>query len=278
MSKVGFIGLGFVGSAVKHTFEKVFATEVYDIVAEKATVSSPQELLHKTSIIFVALPTPINKDGTLNLTNIDSTLNKLNNHDNDNVIVIKSSLPPGTTQKLQDKYTNLKLVFNPEFLTERNAIEDFKSQNKVILGGKSEHTNIAKQYYAQALPYAEVYQTDMTSAEMVKFIINCFLAAKISFFNEMYQVCQKLSLDYSEVLNLTLLDKRIGESHTKVPGWDGHLGFGGSCFPANINILINEMRNLNLDASVLEAVWAKNLQVRPEKDWELLKGRCVVKE
>lgn len=276
MKNVGLIGLGFVGGALNESFKLVFNMYKYDIVPEKRNIESLIDLCDKCNVIFTALPTPINNDGSINLFAIESTLEKLNNINKKNIIVIKSSLPPGKTKYLQQKYSNLKLVFNPEFLTERNAVEDFKNQTKVILGGNKDDTDIVKEIYECGLPGVTVYQTDTSTAEMVKFIVNCFLSTKVSFFNEMNQVCKKLNIDYNESINLSLLDPRIGYSHVQVPGFDGHYGFGGSCFPANINIMIDEMLKLNLKPTILQAVWDKNLEVRPEKDWELLKGRCVI--
>jgi UDPglucose 6-dehydrogenase len=279
MKKVGFIGLGFVGNAVREAFRKHFSTSVYDVVPEKSTTASVEILSETCDLIFVALPTPIDpQTGICDYDIIENTLAKLNKTKGRNLVVLKSSVAPGKTAYFQKKYQNLKLVFNPEFLTERNAVEDFKNQDKIILGGTPEATSMVKDYYEQVFPNAKIYQTTTTAAEMTKFVINCFLATKVSFFNEMYQVCNKLDIDYDEVLNLTLTDKRIGSSHTKVPGWDGFFGYGGSCFPANINIMINEVIKLGVEPEMLKAAWKKNLEVRPEKDWELLEGRCVVKK
>lgn len=279
MKQVGFIGLGFVGNAVREAFKKHFSTAVYDIIPEKSTTASVEILAETCSLIFVALPTPINPEtGICNYEIIEKTLSRLNKVKAKNLIVLKSSVAPGKTAYFQEKYKNLKLVFNPEFLTERNAVEDFKNQDKIILGGALEATSMVRDYYEQVFPEAKIFQTSTTAAEMTKFVINCFLATKVSFFNEMYQVCEKLNINFDEVRNLTLTDKRIGESHTKVPGWDCSFGFGGSCFPANINIMMNEMLKLGVEPDMLKAAWKKNLEVRPEKDWELLEGRCVIKK
>jgi UDPglucose 6-dehydrogenase len=279
---LGFIGLGFVGNAVREAFRALFPTEVYDLLPDKATVQSLAELAQKCDHFFLALPTPINSDGTGNFSIVISTLEQLNQHlkelDEPKIVVIKSSLPPGTTDKLQSRFPFLQLVFNPEFLTERNAVEDFKNQTRIILGGTRAATRPIKFLYQQVFSTVKVYETTAATAEMTKFLINCYLATKLSFFNEMYQVCDKLSINYDEALNLMLLDGRISEHHTNVPGWDGHFGFGGSCLPANINIMMERMKQLNVKPTILQAVWEKNLEVRPEKDWEALEGRCVVKK
>lgn len=275
--QIGIIGLGFVGGAVKNAFEKHFTLLTYDLIEEKSNVGSVQEMAEKCSVIFMALPTPINDDGSLNSTAIENTLDMLNQANKFNIVVLKSSIPPGTTQKFQQQYPNLQLIFNPEFLTERNAIQDFKNQKFVILGGDPLYTRIAKILYKKVLPQVEIHETDTNTAEMVKFSVNCFLAAKITFFNEIYQICQKLQIDYDKMKDLTILDQRIGSSHTNVPGWDGHMGFGGSCFIPNCQILLHKMKELEINPTFLQGVWDKNMEMRPEKDWEKLEGRAVIK-
>ena len=105
-----------------------------------------------------------------------------------------------------------------------------------------------------------------------------FLATKVSFANEMYQICEGLGIDYDKVVEYSTYDERLGKSHWAVPGPDGKLGFGGSCFPKDINALIHLAGQLDLCPDVLLGVWEKNLEVRPEKDWEELKGRSVTEE
>jgi UDPglucose 6-dehydrogenase len=272
---IGIIGLGFVGGAIKHSFEKHFNILSFDIDKSRSTVLNIKLLAEKCKFIFITLPTPMNKDGSCDFTNIDNTLKEINNTIYKNIIIIKSSIPPGTTKSFSEKYNNINIVFSPEFLTERNANQDFENQDRIILGGQSEITTQVKNIFREVFMLASFYEVDYNTAEMIKFTINCFLAAKVSIFNELYQICKKLDIDYDKMLSLSLLDERIGKSHTSVPGWDNHLGFGGSCFPANINIMIARAQELGIDAKVLKACWEKNLEVRPEKDWEKLKGRAV---
>lgn len=274
-NNIGIIGLGFVGGAIKYSFEKYFNIISYDIDTSKSNVSNIKSLTKQCKFIFITLPTPMNKDGSCDLSNIESSLKEINDCADNNIIIIKSSTPPGTTQYLSNKYNNINIVFSPEFLTERNANQDFVNQDKIIIGGLSKATEQVKNIFLQVFPNATISETDFTTAEMVKFTTNCFLAAKVSLFNEIYQVCNVLNIDYNKMIELALFDKRIGDSHTQVPGWDGLFGFGGSCFPANINIMIDCAKKLDIDMKMLKACWEKNLEVRPEKDWELLKDRCV---
>jgi UDPglucose 6-dehydrogenase len=277
MNKVGIIGVGYVGGAVKHSFEKHFDILTYDIDPKKSTVANITDLVDQCEFIFITLPTPMKEDGSCDLNNIHSVLSELNcNPFDDRIAIIKSSIPPGTTKSLATKFPCIDLVFSPEFLTERNANQDFERQDKVILGGIPAHTGSVAHLFKKVCPLAHICETDFTTAEMVKFTINCFLATKVSVFNELYQISEKLGIDYNQMIALSLLDNRIGSSHTAVPGWDGHFGFGGSCFPANVNIMMSTAKSLDIDPKVLRACWEKNLEVRPEKDWEQLKGRAIV--
>ena len=193
----------------------------------------------------------------------------------DKIIVVKSTVPPGTTEKLNNTYHKFDIIFNPEFLTEANFIEDFKNQNRIILGGLKTITAKIKQIYIEIFPKAEIIETDSTHAEMVKYFANTFLATKVSFANEMKMICDKLDIDYNKVVEYATYDDRLGNSHWSVPGPDGKLGFGGSCFPKDINALISVASELGIVPKLLKSAWEVNLKVRPEKDWEALKGRAV---
>tara|TARA_R110000824_G_scaffold258023_1_gene447053 strand:- start:3444 stop:3980 length:537 start_codon:yes stop_codon:yes gene_type:complete len=172
----------------------------------------------------------------------------------------------------------LKIVFSPEFLTERNSVEDFKTCNRVIFGGDVEHTTACVEMMQKVFPDKQYEQTDWKTAEMVKYFINTFLACKVSFANEIKQICDTIDTDYNKVRDLALLDQRIGNSHLKVPGPDGILGFGGTCFPKDLNCLIYFAKKNGTTPSVLECAWNKNLQVREEKDWLSMFGRAVSKK
>jgi UDP-glucose 6-dehydrogenase len=133
--------------------------------------------------------------------------------------------------------------------------------------------------YSLAFPNVKIVKTGSITAEMVKYFTNTFLATKVSFANEMKQICDGLNIDYDKVVEYSTYDERLGKSHWAVPGPDGHYGFGGSCFPKDINALINVAKDkLDLYPNTLIGAWETNCEVRPEKDWEELKGRAVVDE
>jgi UDPglucose 6-dehydrogenase len=172
---------------------------------------------------------------------------------------------------------NIQVVFNPEFLTEANAINDFKNQNRIILGGPRPATSILKTLFSRAFPKSSIVKTGSNTAEMVKYFTNCFLASKVSFSNEMRQICESSKIDYDKVVEYALYDQRIGKSHLSSPGPDGSYGFGGHCFPKDINALMFLAREKGVNPAVLQAVWDKNLEVRSEekRDWEAMSGRAV---
>ena len=275
--KIGIVGSeGFVGNAVKEAMSRYFRVETYD-KKEGATCKSLSELCKKSDIIFVCVPTPMKKNGACDTSIVKTIIENISVLDSKKLVVIKSTIPPGTTQALAKDYDMSNLVFNPEFLVEKTAKEDFENQDRIVLGGDKDSVERVANYY-KVLYDCFIVETTATTAEMVKYVTNSFLSTKVAFFNEIYQICNKLELNYKEVRALVHLDKRIGKSHTVVPGPDGKFGFGGSCFPKDLNALIAATETLEGDCPLLKAVWSKNLEVRPERDWEDLKGRAVVDE
>ena len=278
MRKIGIVGQGYVGTAVKTVFEKYYDVETYDINKSLSSVKNINELARKVEVIFVCVPTPMNEDGSCNIIAVDKVVKEINftSMKRCKYVVIKSTIPPGTTTKLNKECKNIQIIFNPEFLTEANFIEDFKNQNRIILGGPRPGTTIIKQFYSKVLPNTKVVKTGSKTAEMVKYMTNTFLATKVSFANEMKQICDKIDIDYDKVVEYSTYDERLGKSHWAVPGPDGKLGFGGSCFPKDLNAILDVCRKLGVPATTLFGAWQTNEKVRPERDWELLKGRAVV--
>ena len=278
--KIGIVGQGYVGTAVKTVFEKHYDVETYDkYQREKGTCDNLGDLVDKSDIIFVCVPTPMNKDGSCDITSVQSVIYSINFHTADRkLIAIKSTIPPGTTTKLNKECDNVSVIFNPEFLTEANFIDDFKNQSRIIIGGERPSTTKLRQVYSLVFPDAKIVKTGSKTAEMVKYLTNTFLATKVSFANEMYQICDKLNIDYDKVVEYSTYDERLGKSHWAVPGPDGHFGFGGSCFPKDINALISLSDDLGLWLHTLMGVLHTNCDVRPEEDWKELKGRAVVDE
>jgi len=275
--KIGIIGFGYVGTAVYESFKDVVDTKIFDLYKKDISVDSLEQLTDER-ILFLCLPTPMKKTGECDISIVDATLQQLNNLQLQQRIriVIKSTVPPGSTDLFIEKYNNLNIAFSPEFLTEANFINDFKNQNRIIVGTNDlENFQILKSLFRIVFSNIKIIQMNPTSAEMVKYTANVFLATKVSFANEIKIICEKLNINYDEVINTAKLDERLGDSHWKVPGPDNRLGFGGSCFPKDINALIYFCKSNGISINTILAAWETNLRVRPEEDWKELKGRAV---
>jgi len=279
--KIGIVGNGFVGSAVRYGFSPNVGCDaevkVYDKDSNKSTDTLSD--VTKSDIIFLSVPTPSNLDGTMNIDIVDKALSDIDEHGTNAVILLRSTVVPGTTNKLQGKYPNLRLVFNPEFLTERSANFDFINQDRVILGGDINDVEVAESLFKSRFGSTiSILKTNYETAELIKYMTNTFFATKISFLNDMKLIADKSGVIWKDAIDGFIRDGRVGHSHLDVPGHDGKYGFGGSCFPKDIQALINFGNGLGIEMSVLKGAWKTNLKVRPEKDWENLKGRAIVDE
>ena len=275
---IGIVGQGFVGNAVYQKFKNYYDVLTNDLDENKSTATL-ENLTQMCSTIFLCLPTPMKSDGNCDTSILEKVLDTIDlltdNLETKKTIVIKSTIPPGTTEKFNKRYESLDIVFNPEFLTERNAVEDYNNQNRIILGGPRPATTELKQIFSKVFPKAHIIKTDSTHGEMVKYLTNSFLATKVSFANEIYQICEGLHIDYDKVVEYATYDERLGKSHWNVPGHDGDFGFGGHCFPKDLSALLRLAEDLNVVDNVLSAVEQTNYSVRKNRDWEQMKGRAV---
>ena len=281
--KIGVVGNGFVGSAVRFGFSPGTGCDakvrVYDKDSSKS-VDTLNDTVNKSDFIFLSVPTPSNKDGSMNLDIVYQALQDISdvNESTHNIVLLRSTVTPGTTRKLQEKFDNIRIVFNPEFLTERSAKYDFINQSRVIIGGGNTTLqrydvervgDLFRWRFGESIP---VIETTWETAELIKYMCNCFFATKISFMNEMYQIAEKCNVDWDTALDGFVRDGRVGHSHMNIPGPDGKFGFAGSCFPKDIQAIINFGESLGINMTTLNGVWEKNLEIRPERDW------CEIKE
>ena len=273
--KIGIIGQGYVGTALKEGLQDFYQVETYDKYdLGKSTHSKISDIVELSDVIFVCVPTPMRQDGSCYTGIVEEVIREINENANGQIVVIKSTVPPGTTDRINEEYTHTTTIFNPEFLTEANFIQDFKNQSRIILGGDRKGTNKVRQIYSRIFPNATIVKTGAKHAEMVKYFTNCFLATKVSFANEMYNICQQLDLDYDKVVEYATYDERLGKSHWAVPGPDGDFGYGGHCLPKDLSAIVSEFDTYGL----LEAVEQVNDQVREDRDWEHMVGRAVLEE
>jgi len=282
--QIGIIGQGFVGSAVREGMKNHFDILAFDKDPNKySNVESIFHVVESTDLTFLCVPTPMRKNGSCDLSIVRNALDEINDvakalFAENYIVVIKSTIPPGTTEQLNREYSNLEIVFNPEFLTEANAVDDYKNQNRIIVGGERPGSTKVKAVFAKAFPKVPIIKTSSAIAEMIKYVTNTFLATKVSFANEMYQICQALNIDYDKVIEYARYDERLGNSHWSVPGPDGDFGFGGHCFPKDIAALEYLAERFGVDTTVITAAIAKNQKVRTDKDWETQIGRAVSAE
>ena len=272
---IGVIGNGFVGSALIAGFSlSVEKINVYD-KNEHISNASLKTTIKDSKIIFVCLPTPMNSTGACDLGIIKGVFQDIKNISCDfsnKIFVIKSTIPPGTTREINNQYPDLRIVFNPEFLTERTARLDFINASRIVLGGAMRDTEKIESLYRLKFPYTKIIKTDFETAEMIKYMANCFFSTKISFMNEMKQIAEAINVDWKTAKEGLMADGRIGNSHINVPGHDGSHGFGGKCFPKDINALIYKAEQLGIDPLILKAAWEKNLEVREVHDWLEIPG------
>jgi len=270
-ASLGIIGYGIVGQAVAYGFSRPEIKDKYQIkFYDKFKESTPLEEVIKTSeFIFICLPTPMKADESgIDLSIIDEMIDKIAplTDGTDKIIVIKSTVTPGTTEKLAKKYPKAHFAFNPEFLTEANYLEDFVNADRTIVGSNNDLVSRrVVALYKQRFPSMKIFQTDPTSAEMVKYMANTYLSMKVIFANQMYELCQALGIKYEEVKAMVTADHRIFNSHLDVTT---ARGFGGKCFPKDMVALLGFAKEKNVDLSLLEKVWELNKKIRKVKDWE----------
>ncbi len=283
--KVGIIGQGFVGSAIREGLKDYHQVLTYDIDESKCS-NTHQEVCRQSDIIFVCIPTPMRKSGECDTRLLEDVVKGIDTeartdpNRNRPVLVLKSTIPPGTSTRVANTCSSVcPIVFSPEFLTEANSFDDFKNQTRIIIGGdpsvKCKHAKKVKSMFRKAFPSIPIVITKRETAEMTKYFINCFLATKVIFANEMYQICEAAKIDYDKICEYALYDQRIGNSHLTVPGPDGDFGFGGHCFPKDLSAMIHFGNSNGVTSDLLESVQDKNNYLRSDRDWEKMPGRAI---
>jgi len=261
---VGVIGNGFVGSAVVNGFALHANVKVYDIDPSRS-VNTFDEVV-QNNFIFVCTPTPMEPEsGRTDKRILNEVVYKIAESrftNSDTIVVIKSTTPPGTVETYVREFPNLSFVSNPEFLTERTANLDFINAPRIILGGDKSSVSRVSTLYRERFPYKKIIKTDHTTAQFIKYMSNCFFAVKISFMNEMYQAAHASGANWDDSRNGLVSSGRVANSHLDVPGHDGQYGFGGKCFPKDINSFIKVLENIDVKPTMLKAAWNKNLEVR----------------
>ena len=260
---IGIIGNGFVGEAQAFAFSPVSNIKIYDVDPLKSTHTLNET--HDSDFVFVCVPTPMYPDGNQNLNFVEEVFKYANEKP---IYILKSTVLPGTTEKLNKNYSQFKIVFSPEFLTERTSKLDMLTQNRIILGGRKSLTSRVKKIYELRFKNKNIIETDSKTSELIKYMNNTFFATKVSVMNEFKLISDKIGADWNKALDGFASDGRIGDSHLNVPGHDGQLGYGGKCFPKDVNALILFAKNLKIEINTIKGGWDTNLKVRKHKEWE----------
>jgi len=258
---IGVIGMGFVGGAVAQGFGLHANVKAYDKFHD--AYDSLDHTVNGSDFLFICVPTPTTSEGQ-DLSAIHDALASINKVAvKSKIILIKSTALPGTTRQLSDKYPDHQFVYNPEFLTERNARLDFINTCRIVLGHNDTVMlrNVVAMYRAR-FRYTPIYLTSWEGAEMVKYMANGFLAMKVSFMNEMFDLAGILNVDWDTLVKMFLAEGVIGNSHTDVPGHDGKRGYGGSCFPKDVKAFIKLGQKLGQEMTMMKAADEANGRVR----------------
>jgi len=261
--KIGIVGLGFVGGAIKAGFEESNEFPSLVLVDNDPTRGTNLfEDLVDTDGVFVCVPTPQDDDGTCHTDILENILSMLKDLDYNGVIISKCTAPPDTYAKLNDLYPNL--VHSPEFLTAANAVKDYINGTFAIIGGKVKAYNeLAEKIIRISQPKINnTVHCSIGEASLAKYTINCFMSTKVIFMNEMYKVAQASGCNYEAIVRGVMMDPRIGKSHMQVPGPDGYFGFGGACFPKDTSALLKYAESVGVSMNVLDAAVKENTLLR----------------
>lgn len=260
LPKIGVVGAGYVGGTIAKAYE--LNANVICVDADPTKSTGTWSDLMDCEAVFVCVPSPSKPNGECDTSILNSVLYMLKDYNN--VIISKVTAPPEAYERLQEVYPNL--VHVPEFLTAANALQDFVKEEYAIIGGRvlafqRETERILK----IAQPLKACAYTSIGEAALSKYIINSFLATKVVFMNEMYDLADSLGYDWRKVATLINKDERIGNSHYHVPGPDGSFGFGGACFPKDTEAMVKFANKKNVNLNILKTALKKNDLLRLRK-------------
>jgi UDPglucose 6-dehydrogenase len=282
MSTIGIIGYGYVGTAVGYGFrgwdEERGRRPKHELrVFDKFKKSDPLErVLEESDHIFVCLPTPFDERALrIDLTILDRAMEQICPRvaNQGKIVVLKSTVVPGTTRRYNEMYPGVPFAFNPEFLTEANYLRDFVNAERIVIGADNDWTAQSLiDLYRSCFSSTPILKLSATAAEIVKYQCNITLATRVAVANVFYDLCQAQGVNYEDVRKAVSMDSRIGESHLSVTS---ERGFGGKCFPKDLGAIIGRCRELGVDARPLEEVFHYNLRIRRVRDWEEIAGASV---
>jgi len=266
--KIGIIGIGIVGSAILNGFKKIdhlIEIHSYDKYKKIGTFNN----ILGTDILFICVPTQYSeKKLEYNKDELHNVLKLLQENNYSGLIINKCTVEPLTTEKLALQY-NLKIIHNPEFLSAKTNIDDFINQTQIVIGISSlinkSDLELIQNLYTKYFPNSIQSVCNSTESECMKLFVNNFYAVKIQFFNELYQLCTKLNINYDIIKEMMIKNQWINPMHTQVPGPDNKLSYGGMCFPKDTNALLQFMKKNKCICNILESCIEERNKMRNDK-------------
>lgn len=246
--KIAIIGYGYVGKTMHSLF---FDAIIYDKYLSLGSMND----VNKCDVAFICVPTPSLQDGSCDTKEVEEVINSCEC----DIIVIRSTVPVGFSEDISKK-TSKNIIFQPEYCgeTSNHPYNDLSKRTWLTFGGDKKYIDKVVDVYKKYMSNSdfEICMTTSSEAEMAKYMSNVFLAMKVTFSNEIYDLCEKLGISYEHCCDAWLHDSRIGASHTKV--YKDKRGFSGKCFPKDIHSLENIMKTNNCDSTLISAVIKKN--------------------
>jgi UDPglucose 6-dehydrogenase len=228
--RMTIVGHGFVGKAIDYAFQHNVEKKIIDPIYG-SSIDSTKKL--EEDVTFVCVPTPMGEDGKIDASILIDTMKKIKRRMT-GLIVIKSTVTPDILDKIITDNVKGRIVYAPEFLTEKNANQDIVNPRMHVFGGNKEATDeLARIYYEYSMVNVNVpvYHMTVADASFIKYGLNCYLASKVLWFNQFKELVNDRGGNADKVISIMSTDERINSSHTRTPGYDGKLGFGGACFP-----------------------------------------------
>jgi len=288
---IGIIGYGFVGKAISAGFSS--KCNIYINDPKFPENSLPLKFISEECLfIFVSVSTPINDKGEFDSKNIECVLNSLNdiNKDRDiydrNIVIIKSAVIPSVIKEWETRAENIAIIVSPEYLSDKDGARMFVNQKLLILGGDTDACeDVVDLYKDYSLCNMECPVGICTALEasLIKYMENSFLATKVIFMNEFYElykrmICAKagrkvkddqLQPHWESIMKMFHYDVRMGTSHYQVPGPDGDFGFGGRCLPKDIRSISRDASDkFGMEMGLIDFIWDKNSKIRSLRDWD----------
>ena len=260
--RIGIIGFGYVGSAVAWAHQKA------KVIIRDPKLSDSAELDQFTTCdaIYVCVPSPSTSDGHCDTTILEETLKELffALADNPIPVICKTTAPPRVYAELQVQYPSI--VHVPEFLTARDSSQDYLNTSYVVLGGEYNWACKARTAIQSVnnLTNDKFSIVPIQTAALYKYMMNAYMATKVTFMNEFYHLAQAENVDFVDLTKLSVWDDRIGYTHMSVPGPDGQFGWGGGCFPKDVAAIIEEGHDVGITLELLGRVEEINKKHRKE--------------